>query len=155
MMMLEKILIHRISTAMMLVKILIHRISTVMVLVKILIYRIAKVMILVIYQFRKMLMKDNLRAISRTLFQAEQASLENKLATLRTDVEMKLKTFFQKDQELHHIPKEASNRVMHFVCLLMSACFVFSRNSRSSMDKSITKTFQRSFASWKNSLVFK
>ena len=140
---------------MMLAKILIHRIATVTVLVKILIYWIAKVMILVIYQFWKMLMKDNLRAISGTLFQAEQASLENKSATLRRDVELQLKTFVQKDQERHHIPKEASSRVVHFVCLLMSPCFVLFRNSQSSMDKSITKTFQRSFASWKNSLVFK
>ena len=69
-----------------------------MMLVKILIYRIAKVMMLVIYQFWKML-KDNLRAISGTLFQAEQASFENKSATLRTEVELQLKTFFQKDQE--------------------------------------------------------
>ena len=90
---------------MMLVKILIHRIATVMVLVKILIYRIAKVMMLVIYQFWKMLMKDNLRAVSGTLFQAEQASLENKSATLRIDVELQLKTFVQKDQERYHIPK--------------------------------------------------
>ena len=90
---------------MMLVKILIHRIATVMVLVKILIYRIAKVMVLVIYQFRKMLMKDSLRAIKGTLFQAEQASLENKTATLQTDVELQLKTFFQKDQERIIFPK--------------------------------------------------
>ena len=67
---------------MMLVKILIHQIATVMVLVKILIYQIVKVMMLVIYQFRKMVMKDNLRTISRTLFQTEQASLENKSVTL-------------------------------------------------------------------------
>ena len=136
-------------------KIMIHQIATVMALVKILIYQIAKVIMLVIYQFRKILMKDNLRAISVTFFQSEQASLENKSATLRTDVELQLKTFVQKDQERHHIPKEPSNRVVHFVCLLMSPCFVLFRNSRSSMDKSITKTFQRSFASWKNSLVFK
>ena len=89
---------------MILVKILIRQIATVMVLVKILIYWIAKVMMLVIYQFRKMLMRDNFRAISRTFFQAEQASLENKSATLRTDVKLQLKTFFQKDQERHHIP---------------------------------------------------
>ena len=120
---------------MMLVKVQIHQIATVMVLVKILIYRIAKLMILVIYQFRKMLMKDNLQAISGTLFQAEQASLENKSATLQTDVELQLKTFFQKDQERHHIQKEPSNWVVHFVCLLMSPCFVLFRNSRSSMDK--------------------
>ena len=126
----SKILIHRIATMMMLVKILIYRIATVMMLVNILIYRIAKVMMLVIYQFRKMLMKDNLRAISGTLFQAEQASLVNKSATLRTEVELQLKTFFQKDQERHHIPKEASNGEVHFVCLLMSPCFVLFRNSR-------------------------
>ena len=110
----------------------------------------AKVMMLVIYQFLKMLIKDNLRAISGTLFQAEQASLENKSGTLRTDVELQLKTFVQKDQECTSYSQRAVQSGSAFRLFVDEPCFVLFRNSRSSMDKSITKTFQLSFASWIN-----
>ena len=86
-------------------------------------------------------MKDNLRAITRTLFQAEQESFENESTTLQTEIKLQLETFFQKDHKRHHIPKEASNREVHFVCLLMNPCFSLFRNSRTSIDKSIGKLF--------------
>ena len=43
----------------------------------------------------------------------------------------------------------------HFVCLLISPCFVQFKTILSSMAKLMTNIFQRNFANWKKLLVFK